>query len=310
MSNVDAIGIDEKHIGRGRVVTVVHDVSGATRGRVLHLSEGCRAENVGVSVEALRAHARRSRSRRALQHGHGQELHRRRARAPAASVAMLRSVPPDQARQRGRGCSAAGGSRERAGAQAHPLPLAQGRRRLERARSRSALAASFRPQDGSRLAPERASARHSRLAATSRRFLCWGVRGRLDPLGAALLGCPRSSVWARPFRPISMASAACSSMPTQTLLRSPSMPISKAPLPAPEASAPSATSVTDVYLLKARLDFLPGPPRFGSRVHEIDVRRIHTEQDGPAFCNTALEFGNRCITSSSRYSCFWRSFVR
>lgn len=56
MSNVDAIGIDEKHIGRGRVVTVVHDVSGATRGRVLHLSEGCKAENVGVFVEALKAH--------------------------------------------------------------------------------------------------------------------------------------------------------------------------------------------------------------------------------------------------------------
>lgn len=56
MTGVDAVGIDEKHIGRGRVVTVVHDGSAATRGRVLHLSEGCKAENVGVFVEALQAH--------------------------------------------------------------------------------------------------------------------------------------------------------------------------------------------------------------------------------------------------------------
>lgn len=56
MSAVDAVGVDEKHIGRGRVVTIVHDGSAATRGRVLHLSEGCKAENVGFFVEALKAH--------------------------------------------------------------------------------------------------------------------------------------------------------------------------------------------------------------------------------------------------------------
>lgn len=56
MSAVDAIGIDEKHIGRSRVATVVHDASVATRGRVLHLSEGCKASNVGTFVEALKAH--------------------------------------------------------------------------------------------------------------------------------------------------------------------------------------------------------------------------------------------------------------
>lgn len=56
MAGVDAVGIDEKHIGRGRVVTVVHDGSAATRGRVLHLSEGCKAGNVGAFVEALKAH--------------------------------------------------------------------------------------------------------------------------------------------------------------------------------------------------------------------------------------------------------------
>ena len=41
MAGVEAVGIDEKHVGRGRVVTVVHDGSAATQGRVLHLSEGC-----------------------------------------------------------------------------------------------------------------------------------------------------------------------------------------------------------------------------------------------------------------------------
>jgi transposase len=56
MSAVDAVGIDEKHIGRGRVVTVVHDGSAATRGRVLHLSEGCKAENVAAFTAELRAH--------------------------------------------------------------------------------------------------------------------------------------------------------------------------------------------------------------------------------------------------------------
>ena len=56
MRGVDAVGIDEKHIGRGRLVTVVHDGSATTRGRVLHLSEGCKAENVGFFVDALKAH--------------------------------------------------------------------------------------------------------------------------------------------------------------------------------------------------------------------------------------------------------------
>ncbi len=56
MRGVDAVGIDEKHVGRGRVVTVVHDASPASRGRVLHVSEGCKADNVGLFVEALQAH--------------------------------------------------------------------------------------------------------------------------------------------------------------------------------------------------------------------------------------------------------------
>lgn len=56
MRGVDAIGIDEKHIGRGRVVTVVHDGSAGAQGRVLHVSEGCKAENVGFFAEALKAH--------------------------------------------------------------------------------------------------------------------------------------------------------------------------------------------------------------------------------------------------------------
>lgn len=56
MDGVDAVGVDEKHVGRGRVVTGVHDASAVSRGRVLHLSEGCKAENVGFFVEALKAH--------------------------------------------------------------------------------------------------------------------------------------------------------------------------------------------------------------------------------------------------------------
>lgn len=56
MSAVKAVGVDEKHVGRGRVITVVHDASPAKRGRVLHLSEGCKAANVGLFVEALKAH--------------------------------------------------------------------------------------------------------------------------------------------------------------------------------------------------------------------------------------------------------------
>lgn len=56
MAAVTEVGLDEKHIGRGRVVTVVHDATPATGGRVLHVSEGCKAENVGFFAEALAAH--------------------------------------------------------------------------------------------------------------------------------------------------------------------------------------------------------------------------------------------------------------
>lgn len=56
MSDVKAVGVDEKHIGRDRVVTVVHEGSGPLRGRVLHVSEGCKGENVGKFAEALREH--------------------------------------------------------------------------------------------------------------------------------------------------------------------------------------------------------------------------------------------------------------
>lgn len=56
MSEVRSVGIDEKHIGRGRVVTVVHEESGSRRGRVLHVSEGCRSGNVAEFAQALEAH--------------------------------------------------------------------------------------------------------------------------------------------------------------------------------------------------------------------------------------------------------------
>ena len=56
MAKVDAVGIDEKHIGHGRFITVVHDGSATTQGRVLHVSEGRKAENVGLFVDALAAH--------------------------------------------------------------------------------------------------------------------------------------------------------------------------------------------------------------------------------------------------------------
>lgn len=56
MTRVTAVGIDEKHVGRDRVVTVVHEGGGLDRGRVLHISEGCKAENVERFTEALRAH--------------------------------------------------------------------------------------------------------------------------------------------------------------------------------------------------------------------------------------------------------------
>jgi transposase len=54
MSEVKAVGIDEKHIGRGRVVTVVHEAEGPCR--VLHISEGAKAGNVAQFAEALREH--------------------------------------------------------------------------------------------------------------------------------------------------------------------------------------------------------------------------------------------------------------
>ena len=56
MSGVDAVGVDEKHVGRGRFITVVHDGSAATRGRVLHVSEGRKADNVGAFAAELTAH--------------------------------------------------------------------------------------------------------------------------------------------------------------------------------------------------------------------------------------------------------------
>lgn len=56
MAGVTSVGVDEKYVGRGRVVTVVHDGSGPQRGRVLHVSEGCKGGNVGGFAEALREH--------------------------------------------------------------------------------------------------------------------------------------------------------------------------------------------------------------------------------------------------------------
>src|SRR5690606_18508704 len=58
MSQVTAVGIDEKHIGRGRVVTVVHESRPAHAGgpRVLHISEGAKADNVGQFVAELSTH--------------------------------------------------------------------------------------------------------------------------------------------------------------------------------------------------------------------------------------------------------------
>ena len=48
MSGGSTIGINEKHIGRGS--------GGARRGRVLHVSEGCKGENVATFFTALREH--------------------------------------------------------------------------------------------------------------------------------------------------------------------------------------------------------------------------------------------------------------
>nr|WP_272889270.1 transposase [Stutzerimonas stutzeri] len=74
MSGVKGMGIDEKHVGRGRV-TVVHEAGGT--GRVLHISEGAKAQNVGHFVEALHAHGGDAEAIRAPHAGHGQELHHR-----------------------------------------------------------------------------------------------------------------------------------------------------------------------------------------------------------------------------------------
>lgn len=56
MSGVSAIGVDEKHVGRGRVVTIVHEGGGEQRGRVLHVSEGCKAGNVAAFAGVLAEH--------------------------------------------------------------------------------------------------------------------------------------------------------------------------------------------------------------------------------------------------------------
>ncbi len=47
--------MDAKRIGRGRVVTVVHDDSAATRGRELHLGECCTASIVAANAPERRA---------------------------------------------------------------------------------------------------------------------------------------------------------------------------------------------------------------------------------------------------------------
>lgn len=53
MAGVTAIGVDEKHVGRIGVVSVVHD---AGSGTVLHLSQGAKAANLGTFVEDLKTH--------------------------------------------------------------------------------------------------------------------------------------------------------------------------------------------------------------------------------------------------------------
>jgi transposase len=53
MRGVDAVGVDEKFVGRLGVITVVHE---ARSGHVLHVSQGCKAANVGEFAAALREH--------------------------------------------------------------------------------------------------------------------------------------------------------------------------------------------------------------------------------------------------------------
>lgn len=54
MRGVKAIGIDEKHVGRSRVMTVVH--AAEARVRVLYVSEGAKADNVAQFTQAFREH--------------------------------------------------------------------------------------------------------------------------------------------------------------------------------------------------------------------------------------------------------------
>lgn len=53
MSAVEAVGIDEKYVGRQGAITVVHD---ARSGDVLHVSQGCKSTNVGDFAAALAEH--------------------------------------------------------------------------------------------------------------------------------------------------------------------------------------------------------------------------------------------------------------
>lgn len=53
LSGVDAVGIDEKYVGRQGAITVVHD---ARTGDVLHVSQGCKSANVGEFAGALTRH--------------------------------------------------------------------------------------------------------------------------------------------------------------------------------------------------------------------------------------------------------------
>lgn len=53
MSAVDAVGVDEKYVGRLGTITVVHE---ARSGEVLHVSQGCKASNLGAFSAALAGH--------------------------------------------------------------------------------------------------------------------------------------------------------------------------------------------------------------------------------------------------------------
>lgn len=62
MSTVTAVGVDEKHVGRAGMITVVHDRTPGTVGRVLHVSEGARADNVKAFTQALSEHGGKAES--------------------------------------------------------------------------------------------------------------------------------------------------------------------------------------------------------------------------------------------------------